>query len=159
MSCSPAPADQISAGQAGTPGASYLRPSYEINAQYTQLVDSWISTYAQNKTNPTSINFKISDSSSSSWKDLGFSSTNVQVTGSYCIFFSATFTENNTVVTKNVSAAECGSDLELTITATSIGSFDISPGKWQVDCTIKCELQTTNAIQESWRTSRYAYSG
>ncbi|EWG44669.1 hypothetical protein FVEG_05674 [Fusarium verticillioides 7600] len=130
MTCSPASADQIAAGQAGTPGAAFERPAYTINAQYPQLVDSWIGTYAQNSKNPKKITFKASDSKSSSWKDLGYSNTNVQVTGSYCIFFSATYTENNTIVTKNVTAEEAGADLEVTITATDVQTFTINPGTW-----------------------------
>ncbi|KAI8269951.1 hypothetical protein K4K58_012854 [Colletotrichum sp. SAR11_239] len=130
MTCSPASADQISSGQAGTPGAPYERPAYTISAQYSQLVQSWIGTYAQNSKNPKTITFKASDAKSSSWKDLGYSNTNVQVTGSYCIFFSATYTENNTIVTKNVTAEEAGSELEVTITATDFQIFPISPGNW-----------------------------
>lgn len=131
MDCSPASADQIAAGQAGTANATLCNPTYEIDAQYAQLVDSWISTFPQNKNSPKTFTFKASDASNSSWSDLGYSNTSVQVTGSYCIFFSATFTENNTVVTKNLSAQELGSDLEVTITATDIGTFNITPGsKW-----------------------------
>ncbi|KXH34358.1 hypothetical protein CSIM01_00269 [Colletotrichum simmondsii] len=130
MTCSPASADQIASGQAGTPGAPFERPAYTIPAQYSQLVQSWINTYAQNSKNPKTITFKASDAASSSWKDLGYSNTNVQVTGSYCIFFSATFTENNTIMTKNVTAEEAGAELEVTITATDFQSFPIAPGKW-----------------------------
>ncbi|CAG7565813.1 unnamed protein product [Fusarium equiseti] len=130
MSCSSASADQIAAGQSGTPDASFQRPAYQIDAQYAQTVDNWIGTFAQNKGSPTKITFRASDASNTSWKELGYSNTNVQVTGSYCIFFSATFTENNTTVTKNVSAEEAGSDLEVSITATGLGTFQIQPGKW-----------------------------
>ncbi|KAK7402435.1 hypothetical protein QQX98_011824 [Neonectria punicea] len=131
MECSTASADQIGAGQAGTANASFYNPTYQIDAQYAQQVDSWISTFPQNKKSPQAFTFKASDASKSSWSDLGYSNSSVQVTGSYCIFFSATFTENNTVVTKNLSAEELGSDLEVTITATGLGSFQITPGaKW-----------------------------
>ncbi|KAI8302262.1 hypothetical protein K4K59_000600 [Colletotrichum sp. SAR11_240] len=130
MTCSSASADQISSGQAGNPGAPFERPAYTISAQYPQLVDGWINTYPQNSKNPTKITFKASDAKSSSWKDLGYSNTDVQVTGSYCIFFSATYTENNTIVTKNFTAEEAGSELEVTITATDFQIFPITPGNW-----------------------------
>lgn len=130
MTCSSASADQVSSGQAGTPGAPFERPAYTINAQYSQLVDSWIGTYPQNSKNPKKITFKASDAKSSSWENLGYSNTNVQVTGSYCIFFSATYTENNTIVTKDVTAEEAGSELEVTITATDVQTFTITPGNW-----------------------------
>ena len=125
MDCSPASADQIAAGQAGTANATLCNPTYQIDAQYAQLVDSWIATFPQNKKSPKTFTFTASDASNSD--------NSVQVTGSYCIFFSATFTENNTVVTKNLSAEDLGSDLEVTITATDLGSFNITPGsKWYV---------------------------
>ncbi|KAH7274921.1 hypothetical protein FSOLCH5_006306 [Fusarium solani] len=131
MDCSPASADQIAAGQAGTANATLCNPTYQIDAQYPQLVDSWIATFPQNKKSPKTFTFTASDAANSSWSELGYSNNSVQVTGSYCIFFSATFTENNTVVTKNLSAEELGSDLEVTITATDLGSFNITPGsKW-----------------------------
>jgi hypothetical protein len=131
MECSLASADQVAAGQAGTANATIFNPTYQIDAQYAQQVDSFIATFSQNKDKPTKFTFKASDASRSSWSDLGYSNSSVRVTGSYCIFFSATYTENNTVVTKNLSAEELGSDLQVTITATGLGSFQITPGaKW-----------------------------
>jgi hypothetical protein len=130
MSCSPATADQISNGQAGTPGAAFERPAYKIDPQYSQSVDGWIKTFSQNSKNPKKITFTASDAESSSWEELGYSESNVQVTGSYCIFFSATYTENNKTVTKHMTAEEAGSELEVTITATDVGTFSLSPGNW-----------------------------
>ncbi|CAI0650207.1 unnamed protein product [Colletotrichum noveboracense] len=130
MTCSPASADEISSGQAGTPSATFERPAYTIDAQYSQSVDGWIDTYDENSEYPTEITFKASDAVSSSWEELGHSDTNVQVTGSYCNFFSATYNENNTIVTKTVTAEEAGSELEVTITATDFQTFSITPGNW-----------------------------
>ncbi|OBS29442.1 hypothetical protein FPOA_03378 [Fusarium poae] len=130
MSCSNASADQIASGQAGTPGAPFERPSYNLNGQYSQTVDGWINTFSQNSKNPKKITFTAKDAQSSSWADLGYSNTNVQVTGSYCIFFSATFVENNQTVTKNVTAEEAGAELEVTLTATDFQTFTINPGNW-----------------------------
>ncbi|EXF84414.1 hypothetical protein CFIO01_02729 [Colletotrichum fioriniae PJ7] len=123
-------ADQISSGQAGTPDAPLERPAYTIPAQYPQVVDGWINTFTQNSKTPTTITFKASDASSSSWQDLGHSNDTVRVTAPYCIFFSATYTENNVTVTKNVTAEEAGAELEVTITATGFQSFPITPGNW-----------------------------
>lgn len=129
MSCSSATADQI-AGQAPNPPAPFERPTYTIDDQYPQLVDSWIKAFPQTSKNPNTITFKASDASSSSWSDLGYSNTDVQVTGSHCIFFSATYTENNATITKHVTAEEAGSDLEVTITATDAQTMTVSPGNW-----------------------------
>lgn len=130
MTCSSAATDQKTSGQAGTPPGSYQRPAYTIAAQYPQTVDSWIQTFPQDSKKPTTITFKASDASSSSWQELGYSNDTVQVTGSYSIFFSATYTENGATVTKNVTAEEAGADLEVTITATHAQSFAITPGSW-----------------------------
>ncbi|RSL82843.1 hypothetical protein CEP51_004899 [Fusarium floridanum] len=131
MECSPASADQIAAGQTGKSNASFTNPTYEITSQYPQLVDSWISTFPQNSKNPKKFTFKSSDASSSSWSDLGFSNSSVSVTGSYCIFFSATYTENHSVVTKTLSAEDLGSDMEVSVTATDFQAVQVTPGsKW-----------------------------
>ncbi|KAF4783504.1 hypothetical protein HER10_EVM0010722 [Colletotrichum scovillei] len=130
MTCSSASADQISSGQAGTPGAPLERPAYTITSQYPQVVNGWIDTFTQNSKTPTTITFKASDASSSSWQDLGYSNDTVQMTRPDCIFFSATYTENYETVTKTVTAEEAGSDLEVTITVTDFQSFPIAPGNW-----------------------------
>jgi hypothetical protein len=131
MTCSPASANQIAASQTGSAGPGYLNPAYTIDAQYSANVDNWISTFAQNKDKPASIIFKASDASNSSWENLGYSSSSVSVTGSYCIFFSATYTENNTTVTKHMTAEEAGSDMEITLTCTGISTYNLTPGnKW-----------------------------
>ncbi|KAI9685687.1 MAG: hypothetical protein M1822_004247 [Bathelium mastoideum] len=130
MTCSPASANQVQVAQAGTAGASYLQPAYLVDSSYSANVDNWISTYAQNKNNPITLNFSASQASSQTWEELGFSSSSVSVTGSYCFFFSATFTENNTTVTKNITAEQAGSDLQITLTATGLGTYKVNPGKW-----------------------------
>jgi len=129
MACSPAPADQIAAGQFGMPNPSFQKPLYQIESQFAQTVDNWVATFSQNKDSPTEITFNASDASNTSWEGLGYDD-DVEVTGSHCIFFSATFWENNEHVTKTVSAEEVGDDLEITITATGLGTFQIQPGQW-----------------------------
>jgi hypothetical protein len=129
MACSTASADQIAAGQLGMTNLSFTRPLYQIDSQYAQTVDNWVATFSQNKDSPTEITFNASDASGSSWDELGFDD-DVEVIGSYCTFFSATFWEDNETVTKTVSAEEVGDDLEITITATGLGTFQIQPGKW-----------------------------
>ncbi|KAJ0381887.1 hypothetical protein COL922a_013660, partial [Colletotrichum nupharicola] len=65
--------------------ATFERPAYTIDAQYSQSVDGWIDTHDENS--------------------------------------DAIYTENNTIVTKNVTAEEAGSELEVTITATDFQLF------------------------------------
>lgn len=125
MTCSSSVADQIASGS----GGSFLRPAYNIESTYAPTVDDWVSSFAQNKGNPTEITFNASDASDSSWDELGYDD-DVEVTGSYCTLFSATFDEDGETVTKTVSAEEAGDDLEITVTATSLGTFQIQPGQW-----------------------------
>lgn len=125
MTCSSLAADQIASGNSG----SFQRPTYIIESKYASTVDDWVSSFAQNKNNPTEITFNASDASNSSWDELGYDD-DVEVTGSYCTLFSATFDENGETVTKVVSAEETGDDLEITVTATSLDTFQIQPGQW-----------------------------
>ncbi|KAJ4123177.1 hypothetical protein NW768_009705 [Fusarium equiseti] len=130
MACSTASADQIASGQLEMHNQSFQKPLYQIDSHYARAVDSWVATFSQNKDSPTEITFNPSDASNSSWEELGYDDDNVEVTESYCIFFSATFWEDNERVTKTVSAEEVGDDLEITLTTTGLGMFQIQPGKW-----------------------------
>ncbi|KAF4339516.1 hypothetical protein FBEOM_6578 [Fusarium beomiforme] len=130
MACSTASADQIGAGQAGTAVGTFAMPAYMTDPQYGGIVDGWIATYPQNKKNPKTFTFTTSDASKSSWSELGYSESDVEVTDYYCCFFSVTYYEHDETVTKNFSAEEYKSEMEITITATDIGTFKIEPGKW-----------------------------
>lgn len=132
MNVSAASADQVGASSTGTPLAPFINPFYSIDSSYSANVDNWIATFAQNKKNPTNFSFSASDASRSDWSNLGFSQSSVEVTGSYAIFFSATYRENNQTVTKHITAEEAGSDLQVTLTTTGFGSYKVQPGKWYV---------------------------
>lgn len=124
-------ANQIAAQQAGNNAGSYLSPAYDIQSSYSQNVDNWIATYSQNLKSPTFFTFSTSDSSNESWEKLGFKETSVQVDGSYCIFFRATYQQNGKTVTREVSAAEAGSSLSVKVTCTGLGTYTVNPGqKW-----------------------------
>jgi hypothetical protein len=109
---------------------SFVSPFYSIASAYSANVDNWIATYPQNKKSPTKFSFNASQASSTNWENLGFSQSSVEVTGSYAIFFSATYRENNQEVTKHITAEQAGSDLEITLTATGVGSYGVQPGNW-----------------------------
>lgn len=130
MLCSPASANQIQAAQTGTAGAPYLMPAYNIDSQYAANVDNWISTYPQNSKNPITMTFDASQSSSTNWSKLGFESTSVSVNASYCCFFRVSYTENNQRVTQTINADQAGSSMSVTITATGLGTYKVTPGKW-----------------------------
>jgi hypothetical protein len=130
MNVSAAPADQVGATGTGTPLAPFVDPFYSIDSAYYPNVDNWIATYPQNKKSPTTFSFNGRQASSTNWESLGFSQSSVKVTGSYAIFFTATYRENNQEVTKHITAEEAGSDLEITLTATGIGSYRVQPGNW-----------------------------
>lgn len=132
MMCSPSAANQIQSAQTGTAGAPYLMPAYQIDSQYAANVDNWIATYPQDSKNPITLTFDTTQSSSTNWQKMGFESSSVSVNASYCCFFSVTYTENKQRVTKNITAEEAGSSLSITMTATGMGTYKVSPAKWSV---------------------------
>lgn len=130
MNVSACPANQVGAKTTGTPLATFVNPLYSIDATYSANVDNWIATYPQNLKSPIKFSFNASQASSTDWGSLGFSQDSVEVKGSYAIFFTATYYENNQEVTKHMTAEEAGSDLEITLTATGFGSYKVQPGNW-----------------------------
>ena len=128
MWCSDAAANVLTGGSRTL--SKYLRPTYTIDSSYAQLADTWIASFSQKKKSPASFPFSAADSSSTSWSDQGFKDTDVSVKGSYAIFFSATYTENNKTVTKNISAEDASSEIVATVTMTDHALFTISSGKW-----------------------------
>ena len=110
----------------------YFVPAYRIQDTYTTTVADWKARYNDPsfKAGTKVIEFSSSNREKKNWSDLGFSEDKVQVSGSYSVFFSATYTSNNKQVTEYVSAQEAGSSLQITIKARGYEVFSVTPGKW-----------------------------
>ena len=128
MPCSAVQADQIK-----NPSAEgiQLLAEYNLPNEYTTVVNDWIDTFEEKKKTPTTISFKASDASKTDWSDLKFDESQISVTGSYALFFRASYTENNQTIVKEISAKEAGSDLSISLTCTGFKTFPITQGpKW-----------------------------
>ena len=119
-------------GNAAPTTEQYFLPQYHIQSTYTQAVADWKAKWDDPsfKANAKTFTFSASDYQNQSWSDLGFSEQNVDISGSYCIFFKAKFTYNNKEVTEYITASEAGSELKVTIKVRGYDVFSITPGKW-----------------------------
>ena len=128
-----ADASAIDVTHGGVPtNGQYFVPAYRIQDTYTGAVADWKTRFNDPsfKAGAKTISFSAEESASKDWSNLGFTENDVHASGSYSIFFSATYTSNEKQVTEYVSAHEAGSGLRITIKARGYDVFTVTPGKW-----------------------------
>ena len=127
MKCAGVETNKIAAKEPSTP-STYLRPSYSISSQYADNVGRWIQDAPSKKESPKTISFTAKDGQL--WSNLGFSSPDMSRANEYAQFCKANFNNAHGMPNEYMSAETAGSELSITITATDLGIFAVTPGQW-----------------------------
>jgi hypothetical protein len=126
----------VSGALTATPSASLQEPLFALGGDFDGVADQWIATfpknYPQDRTEylkqATTFEFSFEDAASSTWSDLGFSTSTHYSSSSAWIFFSQTDVTTNTTTTTNVNVT--GSDVQgkITLRMWRHQTFDINYG-------------------------------
>jgi hypothetical protein len=115
----------------GAGGLAVYAPKYNIDQGYPLAVQEWINTAADPSSSDPSgkatIRFSSKDSNRYDWESLGFEKTQVNASGGFWPFFSATYSYGSEEKHDDIKASESGSKLDVEISANGIKSFAISP--------------------------------